>query len=271
MNFKDRTCVLTGATGGIGEAVAEQLSNLGATLILVGRNKQKLAELIARLAPSRNHQAVLADMCTVDGRMAVVAAAQSRGDVSILINNAGVSSFTTFLTQDQQEIEKILTTNLLAPILLTREIMPHLNISLNPVIVNVGSSFGSIGYPCYASYCASKFGLRGFTEALQRESANSGIQVKHFAPRATRTAINSSTAMAMNAALGNHTDEPDDVARQLVSFLSSSASRRFIGWPEKLFVRINGCLPEVVDRALNKKLKEIERFAEQTTFEGAQS
>lgn len=271
MNFSNRTCILTGATGGIGAAVAHQLSNRGVTLILVGRSAWKLAELMAQLDSSRQHQSVVADLTTIDGRKAIVSAARQKADVSILINNAGVSDFTNFSTQDEGEIETILSTNLLAPMLLTRALMPFLNTDFNSVIVNVGSSFGSIGFPYYASYCASKFGLRGFTEALQRESANSDLQVKYFAPRATRTPMNPDRVMEMNASLGNHTDEPDAVARQLVRFLGTPAPRRFIGWPEKLFGRINGCLPEIVDRALHKKLNAIEKFAEQTPLEGVKT
>ena len=131
------------------------------------------------------------------------------------------------------------------------------------VIVNVGSAFGSIGYPGFSGYCASKFGLRGFTEALKRELAASQVRVLYFAPRATDTSINSAAVVEMNQQLGTRMDSPDFVAAQLLAQLKSSQSRRFLGWPEQLFVRLNALFPAIVDKALRGKLAIITKFASQ--------
>ncbi len=128
-------------------------------------------------------------------------------------------------------------------------------------IVNVGSAFGSIGYPGYSGYCASKFGLRGFTEALRRELGATRVKVLYFAPRATNTAINSAAVVAMNQQLGNQMDSPELVAKALLQQLETAQSRRFLGWPEQLFVRLNAIFPALVDKALQKKLAVIEKYA----------
>jgi short-subunit dehydrogenase len=125
----------------------------------------------------------------------------------------------------------------------------------------VGSAFGSIGHPGFTGYCATKFGLRGFTEALQRELADSGIQVKYFAPRATETTINSSDVVQLNQQLGNSMDSPKWVAEQLMKQLKSNELRRFLGWPERIFVRLNGVFPALVDMGLKSKLTLIELMA----------
>ena len=90
------------------------------------------------------------------------------------------------------------------------------------------------------------------------------MQVLYFAPRATRTSINSAAVNAMNAELGNAMDEPDQVAASLVKQLHCKSLReRYLGWPERLFVKVNGILPRLVDGALSKKLPVIRRFCDQ--------
>jgi short-subunit dehydrogenase len=156
-------------------------------------------------------------------------------------------------------IDSVLSTNLLVPIKLCQLFLQQLE-SSKGIIVNVGSSLGSIGYPYHTLYCASKFGLRGFTEALSRELNGSGVNVTYLAPRATDTSINNDQTRAMNKALGNKMDTPERVAKELLTLINSSKKRRFIGFPEKLFVRINGAFPGIVDGAIGKQLSIIKRF-----------
>jgi short-subunit dehydrogenase len=141
--------------------------------------------------------------------------------------------------------------------------LPILEKSEHPVIVNIGSTFGSIGYSGFAVYSASKFGLRGFTEALRRELANTAIDVCYVAPRATRTTINSKHVNEMNAALGTAMDDPAIVAAQVLIAIESRKAETYIGWPEKLFVKINQLIPKIIDDALHKQLPVITRFSQQ--------
>jgi short-subunit dehydrogenase len=126
--------------------------------------------------------------------------------------------------------------------------------------VFVGSTFGSIGFPGYTAYCASKFGLRGFSEALRRELADTPVQVIYVAPRATATAMNPEAVNELNQALGNTMDPPEKVAGAILEAMQKDEKRRFLGWPEKLFVVINGVLPRIVDKAMLKQLPVIRRF-----------
>ena len=91
--------------------------------------------------------------------------------------------------------------NLLAPMLLTQSLLGRLLREPEAVLVGIGSTFGSIGYPGYAGYCAGKFGLRGFLEALAREHADADLRVLHVAPRATRTSMNPAAAEALTSVL----------------------------------------------------------------------
>jgi short-subunit dehydrogenase len=183
------------------------------------------------------------------------------GGVNVLINNAGLNPFALYEDLSAEQIDLALAVNLQAPMHLCRELLPHLKAQERASIVNVGSVFGSIGYPGYVAYSTTKFAIRGFSEALRRELAGSAICVQYLAPRATRTAINSAAVESMNATLGVAMDPPERVARELVSLLTRRRASRVVGWPEKLFVRVNAILPGAVDRAVRGQLAIIEESA----------
>lgn len=262
-----RRIVLTGAAGGIGRAMAHALAPRAAALLLVGRDPARLAALageLVRAAPEVQMRTVSADLNTAAGRAAAVSAAEVLpGGPDLLVNNAGVGELAWFEEQPDAQIERIVQTNVLAPMLLTRALLPALRRQARAHVVNVGSILGDIGHPGSVAYCASKFALRGFTEALRRELAGSGVQLRYLAPRATRTALNSPAQDALNAELGVATDAPETVADALLALLDGERAERHMGWPEKLFVRINRVLPSLVDSSLAKQLSVIRRHAQQ--------
>jgi short-subunit dehydrogenase len=262
MQWQQQTCLLTGATGGIGQAIAKALANKGVSLILQGRSESRLQQLNDSLPGE--HKILVADITTIQGREKICRMAELNA-ISMLINNAGVGQFSLLEETEETVIVDTLEINLLAPILLIQELLPLLQKAdqqqpAPSYVINVGSAFGSIGFAGQSIYCASKFGLRGFTEALYRELADTNVHVSYFAPRATATSINSDQAMAMNKALGNSVDSPESVANALIQQLEKGHARLFVGFPEKLFVKINGAFPHIVDKALFKKLPIIKRF-----------
>ena len=194
MDVAKKTVLLTGAAGGIGAAFAQVLAAAGAQLILVSRTQAKLDALLATL-PGEGHRVIAADLATSEGRAAVVDACA--GSVDVLINNAGINHFGLFEAESEQQTRSMLEVNTLAPILLTKALIPQLA-KRDSIIVNVGSGFGSIGFAGYCTYSASKFALRGFTEALRREMADSSVCVMYLGPRATITDMNSDIVVAMN-------------------------------------------------------------------------
>jgi len=249
---------LAGATGGIGQAIAVELDRAGARLILLGRNAEKLQTLRQRLCGS--HQVITADINDAIQRGAVIRHCQEHG-VDIFVNAVGVMNFGIFEEQDAGAIEQMVLTNLLAPMQLCQQLLPLLKQRETSAIVNIGSIFGSIGHPGFVAYCASKFGLRGFTEALQRELHDTSIRVSYLAPRATRTDLNPASVTALNRALGNSTDEPERVAKALMRVLGDKRRQRYMGWPETFFVRLNSLFPGVVHNALARKLHIIRHHA----------
>lgn len=259
MQPTDCRALLTGASGGIGLALAQSLASAGAHLLLVGRRLEPLQPLLQRYPDQI--QLVQADIASRTGRDTMVAAAQNFGGPNCLINAAGVNRFALLDQQDEQQLAELIGLNVTATLQLTQRLLPLLRAQRRALVINLGSTFGAIGYPGFAAYCASKFALRGFSEALRRELADTNVRVLYFAPRATRTAMNAPSVVAMNDELGVAMDDPEKVAAELLQAIRLEQEERHLGWPERLFVRLNGLLPRVVDQALRKQLPIIQRFA----------
>ena len=252
MKVSGGTAILTGATGGIGRALAWELARRGAALIVVGRHPERterLAEQLTRFGTRAD--AFIGDIVdeATPGRLAAFAAQRAQG-IDFLINCAGVQNFGFFVEEPASSTAALFRVNTVAPIAAGRG-----------QIVNVGSIFGSIGFPCFASYSASKFALRGFSEALRRELADSGVTVTYVAPRFTRTGFNRGAVARMADALRMNQDEPEAVARDVVSAIERDGRNRYLGWPEKLFVRINSLMPRLVDRPLMRQVAQMRPFA----------
>lgn len=260
MQLRDARVVLTGASGGIGMAIAAALCAAGARVLAVARHQQALQALLQRYP--HNLSGVAADLTVLSDRHKVLIAAEAIGGVNLLINAAGVNHFAMLEQLEDSDINALLAVNISAPMCLTKLLLPLLKQADSAMVVNVGSTYGSIGYPGYASYCASKFALRGFSEALRRELADTRVSVLYVAPRATRTSMNSAAAQALNDALKANVDDPQTVASAVIHAIAGNRRDLYLGWPERFFVRLNNLLPHLVDRGLRKQLPLIRRLSE---------
>jgi short-subunit dehydrogenase len=268
MNLRDARALVTGASGGIGAAIVSEIVRGGGEALLAGRDEPSLRQLARSIDPHGNcvrvHVADITRECDRNGL--VEAATKWGGGINVLVNNAGVASFGAFARMRPEDLEQSFAVNALAPMQLCRALLPHLQRQPAAHIVNIGSVFGAIGYPGHAAYSASKFALRGFSEALRRELSDSVVRVHYLAPRATRTSFNCAAVEELNAQLSVATDPPERVAAAVRQMLETGRSEATIGWPERLFVRINGILPRLVDRSIARQLPIIqERFARPRT------
>lgn len=259
MKLKSKTVLLTGATGGIGQELARQLDQKGARLLLSATNREALKALTHDLQ-GKSHQIIAARLTDKSERGNLIELAR-HAKVDVLINLAGLNHFGLLEQTEEQQLQDMLELNLLAPMLLSKAFAPILSERSEAAIINVGSILGSIGYAGSTGYCASKFGLRGFTESLRRELAQSPVKVVYLAPRATKTAMNSHTMTQMNQALKVAMDPADMVARDIINAIEHDEAQRYFGWPEKFFVRLNALFPALVDNALLKQLPIIQHHA----------
>lgn len=268
MKLQDTVALVTGASSGIGRAIAAELVRCDASVLLVGRSEARLAAAAAAIAAERGGHTDRLDYCVADltsaasrAELCARAAGWRGGRVNTLVNSAGTGNFGLFDDVTDAALEQMFAINVLAPMQLCRDLLPHLRRQPTAAILNVGSVFGSIGYPGFTAYSASKFALHGFTQALARELLDTAIGVHYLAPRATRTGMNPAAVERMNAELKVAMDTPQSVAVAACAMLQHNRRDAVLGWPEKLFVRINALLPRVVDRSLARQLPIIRRHA----------
>ena len=247
----DKSVLITGAGSGIGRALAVKGAGLGFDLILVGRTKSKLEETAA-LIPDTKVTILAADVTTPQGRAAIAGAAGARLD--ILINNAGTLSVGHLADMDDDALTRMITTNLTAPMALTRELLPALKTAKGR-IVNVGSVFGDIAYPFFAAYSATKFGLRGFSDAIRRELSGSGIGVTYIAPRATHTAAESEFA-ALIEPMQMTLDSAERVAFQAWVAILAGKRESFPKGKERFFVKIQRLFPSLIDKSVGAQARD---------------
>jgi short-subunit dehydrogenase len=184
MQLTGAKALLTGATGGLGRAIAEALANRGASLVLSGRSAEALETLAAEL-PGSGHRTVPADLAEAGAATKLVADA---GQVDVLVANAGLPGSGLLTDFSEEEVERLLRVNLESPIMMARELVPPMSERGSGHMVFVASLAGKAASPRGSLYNASKFGLRGFALGLRHDLAPQGIGVSVVAPGFVREA-----------------------------------------------------------------------------------
>lgn len=263
MNLNGQRVLLTGAGGGIGTQVALELAKKGAVMLLVDRDAERLTGLQQQVeARGGKAHLISCDLAATDAPQILAEQATAvLGGVDVLVNCAGMSIFGAFDQGSPEQMDALWRVNVMVPMQLSRALLPQMLARGHGRIVNVGSIFGSIGFAWFTAYSASKFAIRGFSEALRRELDGTGVGVTYVAPRYTRTPLNDGPVSRMAQAVGMSSDEPALVATLLVRAIEQDKKDRYIGWPECLFVRINAILPRLVDGALRKQNAQSRDFA----------
>lgn len=217
-----KTAWITGASSGIGEALAKAFVVDGGSAILSGRNVPELERVVAESgAPER---CVILPFDTMDFAVLpakVEAALAFRGAVDVLVNNAGISQRSLAVDTDFSVYDRIIGVDLLAPIALTQALLPHLIEQGSGHLVMISSVAGKAGVPLRTAYCAAKHGLVGYSDALRTEVAGQGVKVLVVAPGSVRTNVSRNALNAdgsvrnvSDAAIDNGID-PDEVARKI--------------------------------------------------------
>ena len=161
----NKRILLTGAAGGIGSLLARLLLAEGARLCLTDVNDEQL-ETLCKALDSDAVVSVAGDIGNASDRARIVnEALQHMGGIDILINAAGINPFGVYAEQDDAVRQKTMEVNAIGPMLMTRAVLPTLLEQNSGQIVNIGSTFGSIGFAWFSVYSASKFALRGFSQS----------------------------------------------------------------------------------------------------------
>ncbi|GMA16079.1 SDR family NAD(P)-dependent oxidoreductase [Deinococcus metallilatus] len=234
-----RVIVLTGASSGIGRATARELFSRGHRLVLAARRAGELTALARELDPSGSRViAVPTDVTEDASRRALIEAARAHfGQVDVLINNAGVTVERGWWWDDPDPL-RVLRVNLEAPIELTRLVLPEMRARGEGHIVNIGSVAGRV--PFNGMYSASKFGLRGFSQALRREVLGTGVHVSLVSPGFVRSEMTRAARLPMPG--------PKVIARAVADVLDRPRREVIAPGAYRLLVFLDSVLPGVMDR-----------------------
>lgn len=223
--LKDKVALITGATGGIGGAIAKKMKEAGATVVVSGRNVAKMdAEFGDEFIK------IPADLSADDGAAELIKATIERaGKIDILVNNAGITKDTLLMRMTDEQFDDVINTNLRSTFKMCRAaIMPMMKNRFGRII-NMASIIGAIGGPGQANYAASKGGMIAMTKSIAAEVASRGITANCIAPGFISTPMTDVLSDELKAAYlaqipAARFGTPDDIANACVFLASAEAS-----------------------------------------------
>ena len=218
MQLKGKTVWITGSGRGIGSAVAKVLAAKGARVVVSARTEDEITMVAGEI--NAEGDSALAVRCDVrDAKQIAALVEQTRelwGDIDVLINNAGIAHFKRIVDTSEEEWDQMMETNLRSAFLCSKAVLPAMIERHAGHIINIVSVAGVQPYHKAGGYCASKFGLYGFTEVLRLETRNCGVKVTAVMPGATSTDIWGSRDVDFGRMMA-----PEDVARVILSVLEA--------------------------------------------------
>ena len=260
-SLREARIILTGASSGIGRALALRLAQRGARLLVTGRRVERLEQLTreikSRCGPDAAVIYVAGDVCDAVHRHALITrAADEFGGLDVLINNAGVGAVGPLAEAKPARLRHIMEVNFFAPVELAREALPWLRKATRPLIVNVSSVLGHRAVPDKAEYCASKFALHGISDAWRAELASDGIDVLIVSPSTTSSEFFDQLLEGQDAGAGRRkAASPDWVAAKIVRAMERGRHEIILSWGGQLLVWLDRLVPSFVDWLLARTRK----------------
>lgn len=251
MDWTRQTALITGAGSGIGRALANALHARGCALILTDIDTARLDRVAEELDGGPGVQCLRLDVS--DPAAITALPAQLGAAPTLLFNNAGVAVGGDFETIAESDFDWLLSINLIAPIRMTRTFLPLLREAPEAVIVNISSLFGLIAPAGQTAYCASKYGLRGFSDSLRHELSGTSVRVMTVHPGGVRTAIADDARLPagindaeegrerMNAFLKM---PPEDAAEVILRGIERGKRRVLIGRDARIAALIERIFPD---------------------------
>ena len=248
--------LVTGASGGIGEAVAGKLAAKKRNLVLVARNAEKLRKISKQLQDQYGVQVsfIAADLSQPNAPFEIFQETQKQSwEIDLLINNAGIGSGGEFATLSLQSELALLQLNNASLLAMTHFFLQPMRARKSGTIINVASMASFIPVPYMATYAASKAFVRSFTEAVTEECKPHHVQVMLFAPGLTKTNFNESAGINNDKGVGLSSDyqtatsqTPDEVAEELIKALDANKYFHISGSRNRFGARLAAILPNTI-------------------------
>jgi len=256
MNLAGSRIILTGASSGIGHALALRLATQGARLVLASRNQERLAAL-AETIRSQGGEVVIVPTDVADPAQRAQLIEQTLAacaGIDILINNAGVGALGFFEDVTEERLRRIMEVNFFGATELTRLALPHLRRSRDPMIVNVASVLGRRAIPGCVEYCASKFALAGWSEGLRAELVRHGVHVLLVCPGGVETEfdVNMIEQRTHRPWRDRRRMSPDRCAQLIVRAIRARRNEVVITASGQLMVWLNRISPRLLDWVMTR-------------------
>jgi short-subunit dehydrogenase len=255
--------LITGASQGIGLALAEAAARRGAKVLAAARSVDLLRDLVARVrARGGTIEMVQADVTEPDDRQRMVAAAVEHfGGLDILINNAGIGATGHFVEADPDRLRKIMEVNFFGLTETTRACLPLLRLGNRPAVVNISSIAGKRALPARSEYSASKFAVQGFSDALRCEVAKDGIDVLVICPGLTQTnfsknMLEQKARLQLDHLRGMTSEE---VAVAVLRAIERGRNETRLTLQGKLIVFVSRFFPRLADRFVARRVRALYR------------
>lgn len=248
--------MVTGASGGVGRALAVRLAVAGVDSVLVARREDELRETARLVEQAGRRVAIVVGDVTIpaDRARTLAAAADGLGGLDLLVNNAGVGAHGRFHESAPDRLRVVFELNFFAAVELTREAVPLLTKSHSACVANVGSVLAWQGVPHTAEYCASKFALRGWSDAVRPELRKLGVHVLHASPSTIQTEFREHLVERRQNVpwSGRRGVSPERVAERVVWGIGRRKNEVAITWEDWAIVRAARFAPWLVDRAVRR-------------------
>lgn len=246
MNLRGRHVVITGASSGIGRATAIEFARNGASVTLAARRAEALERVAAECRESGvRAEAITCDVSSADQCRSLIEAAVAIAPVDVLVNNAGFAIFDRVADASPSDFEQMMQTNYFGTVYCTKAVLPYFQERKRGAIVNVASIGGIMGFAGMSGYCATKFAIVGFTEALRDEVIGSGIKVALVCPGTTDTDFFITAERGKMPAANRLilAIPPEKVAKRIVRAAASGAARTIVPFTAAAFMRFKEALP----------------------------
>ncbi len=251
--LRNARVLLTGASGGLGAALARELAAKGARLMLTGRSAERLREVARSVETSTETHILVADLTHAADRKSLVHSCFDKfGGLDVLINNAGIGARGLFENSSPDVLRKTMEVNFFAAAELIRDCLDLLVNGENPIIVNICSASGRRGFPVRSEYCASKFALAGLSEVLRAELAIHGIDVLIVSPGHIRTEfhkhfIANTTQAGRTGRMHARGVPPEQAAAKIIRAIEKGKHEVVFPFKIWLTLLVNRLFPRIVD------------------------